>query len=60
MTGDPDMTDRPGNRPGRGPDGIDLDRVWTGVAAEVWRRLPGRRSGWPAGCYAPRAWPGPC
>jgi hypothetical protein len=35
------MTDRLGNRPGRGPDGIDLDRVWTGVAAEVWRRRPG-------------------
>ena len=24
------------------PDDIDLDRVWTGVAAEVWRRHPGR------------------
>jgi hypothetical protein len=23
------------------PDGVDLDRVWTGVAAEVWRRHPG-------------------
>src|SRR6516162_11523543 len=22
--------------------GVDLDRVWTGVAAEVWRRHPGR------------------
>jgi hypothetical protein len=22
--------------------GVDLDRVWTGVAAEVWRRRPGR------------------
>ena len=22
------------------PDGVDLDRVWTGVAAEVWRRSP--------------------
>ena len=41
MTRDPDMTGRPGNRPGRGPDGIDLDRVWAGVAAEVWRRRPG-------------------
>lgn len=41
MTRDPDMTDRLGNRPGREPDGIDLDRVWTGVAAEVWCRRPG-------------------
>ena len=24
------------------PGGVDLDRVWTGVAAEVWRRQPGR------------------
>jgi hypothetical protein len=24
------------------PAGVDLDRVWTGVAAEVWRRRPGR------------------
>jgi hypothetical protein len=24
------------------PGGIDLNRVWTGVAAEVWRRHPGR------------------
>jgi len=23
------------------PGGVDLDRVWTGVAAEVWRRRPG-------------------
>ena len=22
--------------------GVDLDRVWLGVAAEVWRRRPGR------------------
>jgi hypothetical protein len=35
------------NDPGRlpsgpgSPDGVDLDRVWTGVAAEVWRRHPG-------------------
>jgi len=27
---------------GVGPDGIDLDRVWVNVAAEVWRRRPGR------------------
>jgi hypothetical protein len=25
-----------------GPDDVDLDRVWTGVAAQVWRRHPGR------------------
>ena len=24
-----------------GPGGVDLDRVWLGVAAEVWRRRPG-------------------
>jgi hypothetical protein len=24
------------------PGGVDLSRVWTGVAAEVWRRHPGR------------------
>jgi hypothetical protein len=24
------------------PGGVDLDRVWTGVAAEIWRRHPGR------------------
>jgi hypothetical protein len=24
------------------PDDVDLNRVWTGVAAEVWRRRPGR------------------
>jgi hypothetical protein len=24
------------------PDDVDLDRVWTSVAAEVWRRRPGR------------------
>ena len=23
------------------PDGVDLDRVWAGVVAEVWRRHPG-------------------
>ncbi|HXS61789.1 MAG TPA: hypothetical protein VN767_02890 [Streptosporangiaceae bacterium] len=26
---------------GRGPEDVDLDRVWLGVAAEVWRRRPG-------------------
>ena len=35
------------NEPGRppladdGPGGVDLGRVWTGIAAEVWRRHPG-------------------
>jgi len=35
------------NVPGRlppaldSPDGVDLDRVWAGVAAQVWRRHPG-------------------
>jgi hypothetical protein len=28
--------------PGDSGGGVDLDRVWTGVAAEVWRRHPGR------------------
>jgi hypothetical protein len=35
-------------RPG-GPQDVDLDRVWLGVAAEVWRRRPGlaeRLAGW--------------
>ena len=27
--------------PGAGPRDVDLDRVWLGVAAEVWRRRPG-------------------
>ncbi|MBV9793636.1 MAG: hypothetical protein JO016_06805 [Actinobacteria bacterium] len=31
----------PGPFPGPVPD-VDLSRVWTGVAAEVWRRRPGR------------------
>jgi hypothetical protein len=35
--------DGAGDREGTsGLDGIDLGRVWTGVAAEVWRRHPGR------------------
>ena len=42
MTRGPDMTDHQGNRPGSGPDEVDLDRVWIGVAAEVWHRRPGR------------------
>jgi hypothetical protein len=28
--------------PGAAGDGVDLDRVWANVAAEVWRRHPGR------------------
>ena len=39
------------------PSDVDLARVWTGVAAEVWRRRPGRRSGWPPGCCARPVWP---
>jgi hypothetical protein len=34
---------------GDSPGGVDLNRVWTGVAAEVWRRHPGRverRAAW--------------
>jgi hypothetical protein len=27
--------------PGSGPHDVDLDRVWLGVAAQVWRRRPG-------------------
>jgi hypothetical protein len=27
--------------PGPGPHDVDLDRVWLGVAAQVWRRRPG-------------------
>ncbi len=27
--------------PGLGPHDVDLDRVWLGVAAQVWRRSPG-------------------
>jgi hypothetical protein len=32
----------PGRSGGPGLGGIDLGRVWTGIAAEVWRRHPGR------------------
>jgi len=41
MTGDHELT---GNLagPGPGPPDVDLGRVWVGVAAEVWRRRPGR------------------
>ena len=41
MTRGPDTTDQQGGLPGPGPDGVDLDRVWIGVAAEVWHRRPG-------------------
>jgi hypothetical protein len=39
-----DDTDRSGagTDDGAGLSGIDLGRVWTGIAAEVWRRHPGR------------------
>ncbi len=33
--------DRAGRNDGAGLSGIDLGRVWTGVAAELWRRHPG-------------------
>ena len=39
MTGDRD--DLPGPGPDRCPHDVDLDRVWLGVAAEVWCRRPG-------------------
>jgi hypothetical protein len=35
------MTDDQEGLPGPGPDEVDLDRVWIGVAAEVWHRRPG-------------------
>jgi hypothetical protein len=34
-----DRTGRAG--PGRGTGEVDLDRVWLGIAAQVWRRRPG-------------------
>ena len=39
MTGD--REDLPGPGPDRRTADVDLDRVWIGVAAEVWRRRPG-------------------
>jgi len=42
MTMGHDRTDRQASRPGPAPGGVDLDRVWIGVAAEVWHRRPGR------------------
>jgi hypothetical protein len=41
MTRGSDMTDHQEGLPGPGPDEVDLDRVWIGVAAEVWHRRPG-------------------
>ncbi len=43
MTGSYEMTNDPGNLAGRSaaPPDVDLDRVWLGVTAEVWRRRPG-------------------
>jgi hypothetical protein len=41
MTRGHDMTGKYRSQPGPGPQDVDLDRVWTGVAAEVWRRQPG-------------------
>ena len=41
-----------------GPPDVDLDRVWLGVAAQVWRREPGRAERRPGGCCARRGWPG--
>jgi hypothetical protein len=42
MTGD-ELTDGRENlaEAGLGPPDVDLDRVWLGVAAQVWRRQPG-------------------
>ncbi|WP_020575404.1 hypothetical protein [Actinopolymorpha alba] len=42
MTSDHEVgPDRASARPGPAPRDVDLDRVWVGVAAEVWRRRPG-------------------
>ncbi len=43
MTGGDEMTGEGASLAGRGPGprDIDLDRVWLGVAAQVWRRRPG-------------------
>ena len=43
------------------PADVDLGRVWTSVATQVWRRQPGwleRAAGWAAALA--RAGPGPC
>ncbi len=41
MTGDRELTGNVAG-PGPGPRDVDLGRVWVAVAAEVWRRRPGR------------------
>jgi hypothetical protein len=43
MTGGDEMTfgREPGGQWAQGPHDVDLDRVWLGVAAQVWRRQPG-------------------
>ncbi|MGP7996810.1 MAG: hypothetical protein ACLPKI_05690 [Streptosporangiaceae bacterium] len=43
MTSGHDITDEYSGLPGQGagPPDVDLDRVWVGVAAEVWHRRPG-------------------
>jgi hypothetical protein len=41
MTRGPDMTDDHGSLRGSGPEDVDLDQVWIGVAAGVWQRHPG-------------------
>jgi hypothetical protein len=47
MTDDNDLYGRAGlddgpELPAAGVSGVDLGRVWTGIAAQVWRRQPGR------------------
>ena len=42
MTFSRESHDLPGPGQDRCPEDVDLDRVWLGVAAEVWRRSPGR------------------
>jgi len=44
MTGGHEMAGDHETRAGRGPGpgDVDLDRVWLGVAAQMWRRHPGR------------------
>lgn len=41
MTRGHDMTGKYRSQPGPRPGDVDLDRVWAGVAAGVWRRHPG-------------------
>jgi hypothetical protein len=43
MMSDPSLNEPVNGRDrGAASDGVDLDRVWVNVAAEVWRRQPGR------------------